>query len=270
VIDLDAIAKELKSAMDTGRQIAPFSGRIAGFDNAVAGEVARRIHEARVRAGARPVGRKIGFTNRNIWTEYGVYEPIWGYMYESTVTHMTDGRANCSIARFAEPRIEPEIVLHFKSAPPVTADPAAILASIDWIAHGYEIVQSHFPGWKFAVADTVADNGLHGALLVGTPRRVEDLGADVMARLERFSITLSCDGELRERGAGANVLDGPLQAVAHLIAVLAQQRNAPRLQAGELVTTGTLTRALPMHVGETWSTTLDGIDLPGVTMTLEA
>jgi len=270
VINQDTIADELQAAMDKVQQIAPFSGRIPGFDNAAGYEVARRIHEARVRAGARPVGRKIGFTNRNIWPEYGVFEPIWGYMYDSTVTHMTDGRAKCGIARFAEPRIEPEIVLHFKSTPPLTTDPAAILACIDWIAHGFEIVQSHFPHWKFRVADTMADNGLHGALLVGAPRRVEDLGADVMARLERFTITLSCNGELRERGTGANVLDGPLQAVAHLIAVLAQQRTAPRLQAGELVTTGTLTRALPMHVGETWSTTLDGIDLPGVTMTLEA
>ena len=40
--------------------------------------------------------------------------------------------------------------LNFEKVQPAsfTADGAAILACIDWIAHGVEIVQSHFPGWK--------------------------------------------------------------------------------------------------------------------------
>jgi hypothetical protein len=30
------------------------------------------------------------------------------------------------------------------------------------VAHGYEIVHTHFPGWKFSAAQAVADGGLHG------------------------------------------------------------------------------------------------------------
>ena len=37
----------------------------------------------------------------------------------------------------------------------------------------------------------------------------------------------------------------------------------PPLSAGEIVTTGTLTRALAVGPGETWSTELSGISLPG-------
>ena len=37
-----------------------------------------------------------------------------------------------------------------------------------------------------------------------------------------------------------------------------------------MVTTGTLTQAPLIRAGETWTTTLDGIDLPGLTVTLEA
>jgi 2-oxo-3-hexenedioate decarboxylase len=36
------------------------------------------------------------------------------------------------------------------------------------------------------------------------------------------------------------------------------------LAAGEIVTTGTLTRAMPVRPGETWSTTLSGIALDGI------
>jgi len=264
---LDAIAEELKAAQDEGRQIAPFTGRVPGFDNTRAYEVSRLMHEARMRDGARPVGRKIGFTNFNIWPEYGVYAPIWGFMYESTVAYARDERATTRISHLAQPRIEPEIVFHFKAAPPTTRDPAAILECVDWIAHGFEIVQSNFPDWKFAAADTIAQNALHGHYLVGTPRRVQDLGTGLVDRLAKFTIELSCNGQRRDRGTGANVLGSPLAAIAHLLQVLAQMPQMPPLAAGEIVTTGTLTRALPIQPGETWSTTLDGVDLPGLSET---
>jgi 2-oxo-3-hexenedioate decarboxylase len=188
-------------------------------------------------------------------------------MYESTVAYARDGRATTRISHLAQPRIEPEIAFHFKSPPPTTDDAPAILACVDWIAHGFEIVQSNFPDWKFAAADTIAQNALHGHYLVGTPRRVEDFGPGLVDRLAKFTIALSCDGELRDRGTGANVLGSPLAAIAHLLQVLAQLPKMPSLAAGEIVTTGTLTRALPIQPGETWSTTLDGIELPGLTET---
>ena len=71
---------------------------------------------------------------------------------------------------------------------------AGIAESIDWVAHGFEIVQSHFPGWKFKAPDTVADWGLHGTLLVGPPRPVQALAADPVAALAAFTLDLSCDG----------------------------------------------------------------------------
>jgi 2-oxo-3-hexenedioate decarboxylase len=46
-------------------------------------------------------------------------------------------------------------------------DETALLACIDWVAHGFELVQSIFPGWKFSAPDAAAAFGLHGALLIG-------------------------------------------------------------------------------------------------------
>ena len=40
-------------------------------------------------------------------------------------------------------------------------DEAALLARR--VGHGFEIVQSIFPGWKFSTADTVGAFSLHGA-----------------------------------------------------------------------------------------------------------
>lgn len=36
-----------------------------------------------------------------------------------------------------------------------------------------------------------------------------------------------------------------------------------------MVTTGTLTTALPVHPGEAWQTELEGIALPGMTVAFE-
>ncbi len=46
-----------------------------------------------------------------------------------------------------------------------------------------------------------------------------------------------------ERGQGSNVLGGPLSALRHLVELLARDPHNPPLQAGEIITTGTLTRA---------------------------
>jgi 2-oxo-3-hexenedioate decarboxylase len=222
------------------------------------------IHQARLDEGAVPVGRKIGFTNAAMWSLYEVREPIWGYIYDTTVVRVPATKATCNIRHFAEPKIEPEIVFHFRTAPRPGDDLLAILGCVDWIAHAFEIVQSHFPGWKFQAADTIADGALHGTLLLGEPQAVDTPAMEVVAALEHFSLDLSCDGLLREQGRGSNVLGSPLAAIAHLMAVLARQPQYPPLQANEMVTTGTLTMAQPVKAGQTWRTELDGIALPGL------
>ncbi|MDJ0956951.1 MAG: hypothetical protein QNI91_08850 [Arenicellales bacterium] len=268
-INLRTVAHEIKVAQDQCRQLEPFTSCVKNFGNTEAYAVARHIHEMRMDEGATPIGRKIGFTNPKIWSTYGVYEPVWAYVYDTTVTRLKRSEVRCSIGQFAEPRIEPEVVVHFLSTPPVTDDPEKILECIDWIAHGIEIVQSHYPAWKFRAADTIADSGLHAALLVGEPQFLNKFGPTVISDLERFEITLSCGNQLRDSGKGANALGSPLRAIAYLIDVIAKQPHALPLQSGELVTTGTLTNALPIEPGQNWTTNLDGIDLPGISVTFD-
>jgi 2-oxo-3-hexenedioate decarboxylase len=261
---LDDLARQIQAAQDATRHIEPFTSQLDGFDVPAAYAVAQLVHEARLREGARAIGRKIGFTNPDMWSLYGVRDPVWAHVYDRTVVRVSGGRHVCRLAPFTEPKIEPEIVLHFHRAPPAGADAAALLDCIDWVAHAFEIVQSHFPGWKFRAADTVADAALHGALLVGEPQPVARLQPGLRSALAAFSLELVCDGAVREVGVGANVLGNPLAALAHLAGVLSRQPQALPLQAGELVTTGTLTTAQPVRAGQTWHTVLRGIDLPGL------
>jgi 2-keto-4-pentenoate hydratase len=174
--------------------------------------------------------------------------------------------STCSLRGFVQPKIEPEIIFHFHAAPPPGGDITAVLACIDWVAHGFEMVQSHYAGWKFQAPDAIADWGMHGRLLVGKPQAVNTLGAGLQEALAAFTLALSCDGQLLETGKGANVLGNPLAAVVHLMQVLASQSPHQRLQAGEIVTTGTVTSAYSVQAGQTWQTAVEGIALPGLSV----
>jgi 2-oxo-3-hexenedioate decarboxylase len=265
-VSVETFAQELIDGLGKASQVATFTSRNPLFDLGQAYAVASRVHATRVARGERPVGRKIGFTNRALWDEYGVREPIWGFVYDTTLFRPRGGHASLALDPFAEPRIEPEIVLHFKSPPPATRDEAAILDCVDWIAHGFEVVHSRFPDWKFQVADTVAVNGLHGVLIVGEQVPVAAI-PDCARRLRSFRIALRRGDTVEAEGTGANVLDSPLLALAHLVEVLAGLPQFPPVAAGEVVTTGTLTAALRVKPGETWSTKLGGIELPGLAVT---
>jgi 2-keto-4-pentenoate hydratase len=55
----------------------------------------------------------------------------------------------------------------------------------------------------------------------------------------------------------------------HLIELLANDSHNPPLRAGEVISTGTLTLAMPVSAGETWTTKVAGIPLEEITLCFE-
>jgi 2-oxo-3-hexenedioate decarboxylase len=143
--DVQRVAAEAFDLLDTGRQTAPFSLGLPRFDLDDAYRVTAAVRQMREARGETPLGRKIGFTNRTIWDEYQIGAPMWGYIYDRTVHDLDDGAATVSLAGLAEPRIEPEIIFGLAAAPEPGMDERTLLGCIDWVAHGFELVQSIFP-----------------------------------------------------------------------------------------------------------------------------
>ena len=54
-----------------------------------------------------------------------------------------------------------------------------------------------------------------------------------------------------------------------LVEELARNPAAPPLSPGEIVTTGTLTDAMPVRPGETWTSTIAGLDVEGLSLTFD-
>ena len=250
-------ARELIAARDGAAVVATITSRDPSFTMADGYAVADEARRLRVARGERPLGYKIGFTNRGIWARYGVFEPIWGPVWDTTVERADDARATVSLARFAAPRLEPEVMFGFARTPSAGASLQALFDCIEWVAHGFEIVDTHFADWRFAAADTVADFALHGRLFVG-PRVAATRfdRARVAAELAAIEVVLSCDGREVDSGRADIVLDGPLHALKLWVDAMAAQPVRWPIVAGDIVSTGTITDAAPLHPGERWKTRL--------------
>lgn len=248
-------SRQLLAAYD-GAELMPLpSSHDPGFDMQAAFAVADELRQARIARGEKPVGYKIGFTNRGIWERYGVHQPIWGPVWDSTTVLLDSAAARISLKGLSQPRLEPEVVFGFARSPRAGMSLGELRGCLDWVAHGFEIVHTHFDGWRFTAADTVADFALHGRLRVG-PRVPAD-GWDTLAEdLAALRVELLCDGKLVDSGVGAIVLDGPLNALRLWVDAMATHTPGWPIRPGDCVTTGTITDAWALSPGQTWSTRL--------------
>jgi len=264
---IGAISAELFAVLTSGRQLVPFSRRYVEFDLAEAYLVVDAVRLLRDKGGERPVGRKIGFTNKAVWGSLGIASPIWNFVYDRSVRDGSTTVAEFPLQGLPEPRIEPEVVLHLWEEPSSRMSDRELLSCIDWIAPAFEIVSSVFPGWHFSAADATAAFGLHAGLVLGTKLRVDEMGVNAMSELSSFGIELTCGDDTR-RGNAKDILGGPLAALRYLIEEIARHSNCKALRRGELVATGTLTEAMPALPGATWRVRFSGIGLQSVHVSL--
>ena len=248
--------------LDQGRLwAAPLSNDTA-FDLPAAYARALEVRALRIARGEAPRGYKVGFTNRTIWPRYNVFAPIWGTVWDSTLT-FCEGVGDVKLHATCQPRLEPEIVFGMSATPAPEATLQDLFNAIDWVAPGFEVVQAHLPDWKFLPADTIADGALHARLLVGSKVAAGTLASDAAALdslLAQAKVTLSRDGQAVESGEGANVLGSPLRALLHFLETLRACPGAPDLLPGDVITTGTWTDAWPVEPGQAWKA---AFSLPG-------
>ena len=280
--EVESLARELLSAYETGAMVAiPPSGR-PGFDLNTAYEVEATLKRFRETGGHRAVGRKVGYANKAMWRALKLETLVWAHMYDDTLHYSDHNSATLTIAHPRSLKIEPEIVFGLKQ-PIVTEgaaapDAAAALASTDWLAVGFEIIDCPFPEWQFQPSDFVASFGLHAALVVGERVDVrQDLRPDsivaLLDELPRFKVRMSCsnsskNGEFVEEGSGRNSLRSPALCLAELGAAIVRRFPTEPLRAGEIVSSGTLTAGHPTDRGDLWTVEVEGLSLPPLTLRL--
>ena len=253
----------LLDALDGASCTTLLSQRFPQASLADAFAVGDTLVQMRKARGERPVGWKIGFTNRSIWTRYGVHAPIWAPVWDTSTAFLRGTDGKLSLGGLCQPRLEPEIVFGLARAPEPGMDLAALQNCVAWVAHGFEVVHTHCEGWRFQAVDCVADFGLHGRLRIGPSLPVSDW-PDLAQELAELRVDLyegsnaNPEAQLRDQGLGSVVLDGPVHALSHWLKAMAAFTPHWRVQAGDVVTTGTITDAWPLHPGQNWYTRVSG------------
>jgi 2-oxo-3-hexenedioate decarboxylase len=265
----DLLADELMAARAAGRAtVTPPSAREGGFDLTAAYAVEGELMRRRRAEGRATVGVKVGYANKAMWRALKLDTLVWAHMYDDTVQYADGGRASLSCGAMIAPKIEPEIVFRMSAPIPAgTTDAAAVLAHVEWIALGFEIIDCVYPGWTFQPADFVAAFGLHAALVVGTPLRVTEAQIPgLVEALAAFKVSLLIRNDVVAEGAGRNSLRSPALCLAELAAASERRPGATPLAPGDLVSSGTLTDSRLIHPGEQWTAEVAGIGLDPLTL----
>jgi 2-oxo-3-hexenedioate decarboxylase len=259
----ERLVADLLQARDAAALTPSPSQHVADFDLDQGYRVGRVLHDRLVERGFRSVGRKIGFTNPALWEQFKVSQPIWAHAYAQTVHFAQGSSLRLSLDGMVAPRLEPEVVLKLRQPLP-SGEPSAedIAGCLEWAAIGFEIVDTHYPDWRFTAAEAVADFGLHAALVVGTPWRVDSENPQqVVSILRTLKVTLRGGKDFVAEGEGRNALGSPLLALGFLARVLAAQPWAKPLMPGEVITTGTLTALPYLYRGESYRAEIGGAPL---------
>ncbi|MCL2542549.1 MAG: fumarylacetoacetate hydrolase family protein [Nocardioidaceae bacterium] len=253
-----AAADRLRAAAEGGEPCAPVRDLIGSDDIAAAYAVQQANVEARLAAGARIVGRKIGLTSVAVQQQLGVDQPDFGVLLDDMA--YDDGQVVPATA-VLQPRAEAEVAFVLGAdLAEGDLDAAQVRRAIAYAVAAIEICGSRIAGWDITFGDTVADNASSGAYVLGTD-------CVALAGLDTAAVTMSMeiDGVEVSTGTGAACMGDPVAAVVWL-ARQARELGSP-LRAGQVVLSGALGPMRPVAPGSTVTASVSG--LGAVTFTLE-
>jgi 2-oxo-hept-3-ene-1,7-dioate hydratase len=247
--EIEAVAQRLDQAEQTRVPMRQLSLQYPDMTIDDAYAIQRTWMHAKLEAGRRLIGRKIGLTSRVMQQSLGIAEPDYGALLDDMV--FADG-ADVPVERFIRPRVEVELA--FVLGRPLHGPHCTIfdvLRATDYVTPAMEILDSRIQmadpetGHTRTIVDTIADNAADaGIVLGGRPMRPHHVD------LRWVSAVLWRDNVIEESGVSAAVLNHPAHAVAWLANKL--YAHDVSLEAGQVVMSGSFTRAIAAQPGETF------------------
>jgi 2-keto-4-pentenoate hydratase len=268
--EVETLAQELLASSEAGQMLSALPSSRPSFDLDAAYAVESTLKHLRESSGHPAVGRKVGYANKAMWRVLKLETLVWAHMYNDTVHHADNNDAALTLAHTRSLKIEPEIVFGLKS-PVLSAglDAAAALLCTDWIALGFEVIDCPFAGWQFQPGDFVASFGLHAALVIGEKTHLQpETIAKLVDELPRFTVRMFKNSEFVEEGSGKNSLRSPALCLAELGGAIIRRFPNEPLQAGEIISSGTLTSGHLTEKGDRWTAEVQGLALSSLTLQL--
>ncbi|GAF49039.1 2-keto-4-pentenoate hydratase [Rhodococcus wratislaviensis] len=235
--DLVTLAQRLEDAR-VRQMPVEVSATDQAIDQDTAYLVQRMGRTLRTDSGDRLTGYKIGLTSPTAQNQFSAQEPIRGYLLADPIT----SREKVALTGLLEPKLEVEIAFLFNdTVEGATVTPKEILAATQEIALSLEIVDSRWAGGARNLGMLIADNANAARVVLG-PRV-----APTDVQLSSIEVELTA-GTSSQTGRGTNVMGSPVEALVWLAAHLA--RHGERIEAGQVVMSGTLTAPIRVSPGQ--------------------
>lgn len=247
---LQAAANALRAARAEGRTIPQISAShgIQGLDAAYA--VAALNTEARIAAGARVIGKKVGLTSVAVQQQLGVDQPDFGVLFDDMEYLSGDA---VPMSRLIQPKAEAEVAFVVgKDLAGVVPSWSEFLSSLAYALPALEIVDSAITDWKLTLVDTVADNASCGVFVLG-----DQPVAIGQVSLGEVGMQLYQNGLMTSSGTGAACLGHPLRAAWWLAKTMAERGQG--LKAGEIILSGALGPMIKIASGDLIEARIGGL-----------
>lgn len=195
------------------------------------------------------IGKKIGLTSEAMRIMANVDEPDYGHLFDDMYYEMD---VMIDTNSMIQPKIEPEIAFILKKelkGPGVKV--SDVIEATAGVMPSFEIIDSRLNG-KIKFEDTVADNGSSAKLVLGT-QMVNIKQID----LRTTGLVFEKNGKIIDTAAGASVMGNPAVAVAWLANKLYYYGIS--LKPGEIVLSGSLTKAYDIKPGDIYTATFGGL-----------
>lgn len=203
--------------------------------------IQRLVNEAKVAAGSRIIGNKIGLTSKAMQASSQIDEPDYGVLHDYMI--IEDG-AKVPFERFIVPRVEPELV--FVLGSPLKGPGVGlldVLRATEYVVPAIEVIDARVQNPR-KIFDTVADNGAAAGLVIGG-RAVRPMDID----LRWVGALLYRNADIEETGVAAGVLGHPAMAIAWLGNKVG--RFGDTLEPGRVMLSGSFTRPVWARKGDT-------------------
>lgn len=239
-VDPERAAALLRAARLQGRTLQPLTDEHPELDEQWGYAVQDLDLAARLADGERRIGAKLGLTSAAKQQRMGVTRPVVGFLTDALLRE--PGRVD--VGQWVQPRVEPEIA--FRTSAPIdrALRPTDLPSYVDGVAMAVEVLDSRWTGYRFRLADVLADATSAAGVVLG-PVVLDPTDLDLAA----LPCTVEVDGAVVDRATGAAVLGDPWRALELLSEHLERRREV--LPPGSWVLAGALTDAVPLEAGRT-------------------
>lgn len=239
-------ARDLLDAEDTRTQIGLLSLRYPEMNMDDAYAIQNELYSAKLAAGRKVIGWKIGLTSKAMRSALGIDIPDSGILFDNMA--FTSG-STVTNGHFIQPRVEAEIafIMHSPLAGEgVTRDD--VLTATEAVAPSLEILDTRImrvdpaTGATRSFVDTISDNAANAGVVLGSDRHAPDA-----FDLRWVGALVSRNGEIEETGLGAGVLGDPVESVVWLARRMSSYGQ--QIEAGQVILSGSFIRPIECPPG---------------------